>query len=96
MTTTKSNRPLGEVQRDVLRSLKEHKHWYPNCGWMWDGNASTERRLQPLVARGLVTKKVKVLRTTLTNRPPFKQECYVLTPAGETAGKEAWGDRWPR
>jgi hypothetical protein len=80
-SSLKKIHPLGEIQRCLLRSLKEHKHWYPGGGWNWDTMRGTQRRLEILVARGLVEKKVLRLGSQLT-RVSFDQECYVLTPAG--------------
>lgn len=46
---------LGNVQKDVLASVKEHGG-YPG-GWMWDTPSHTVRVLDSLVKRGLVDLK---------------------------------------
>lgn len=82
----RKTRALGETQKDILRSLREHKRWYPNCGWVWDGDKSTARRLDVLVERGLVGKEVQTLGVMSFGEPTgtsFEQECYVLTTAGQ-------------
>lgn len=50
-----SNRqaPLGEVQRGVLRALREKGGW-PGHGWTWGSPSLTRRVLNSLVRRGLV------------------------------------------
>ena len=50
-------RPLGGTQQEVLRSLRNHGYWhYSRCGWYWDTLGNTEKVLDSLVRRGLVTK----------------------------------------
>jgi hypothetical protein len=81
-SSTRKFPPLGEIQKDLLRSLREHGKWYPLGGWVWDTTSGTRRRLDGLVARGLVEKKVLHLKSKIADTPGFDQECYVLTPAG--------------
>jgi len=52
MTTIK----LGTNQADVLAALRRHGRYFRGCGWMWDTYRNTERILDTLVRRGLVTK----------------------------------------
>lgn len=46
-------RPLGKNQTSALRALREHRGYYPGCGWVWGGHRTTCRLLDSLVARGL-------------------------------------------
>lgn len=48
-----TKRPLGETQRDMLRSLVTHGGWRPGCGWLWDTVSNTKRILESLCKRGL-------------------------------------------
>jgi hypothetical protein len=50
-----STRPLGDIQRSLLRGLVEHKGWSGNT-WVWDNYSGTQRRLDALVQRCLVDK----------------------------------------
>lgn len=52
-------RKLGTTQENVLRCLKEHKSWHRGGGWYWDTDRNTERVLDSLVKRGLVSKDEK-------------------------------------
>ncbi len=48
---------LGETQRDVLRSLKNHNgYWHAGCGWNWDTFSGTVRIMESLLKRGFVEK----------------------------------------
>lgn len=49
-------RPLGSNQIVILRTLAKTNGgtWHADCGWAWDGNATTARLLNGLVRRGLV------------------------------------------
>jgi len=49
------SRPLGKNQQNLIDSLKEHDFWYNGCGWVWDTHSNTQRILDSLVKRGLVT-----------------------------------------
>ena len=53
-----SLQPLGDTQKKVLESLREHGVWYEGCGWRWDTWSNTARIMDRLVQRGLATKKV--------------------------------------
>jgi hypothetical protein len=53
--TAKKPRPLGKIQSCILRALKEHRGYYPGCGWIYTGHKTTTRYLDQLVARGLAT-----------------------------------------
>lgn len=60
-----SNRKLGQLQMNVLQSLKQHGT-YPG-GWIWGSASATERTLESLVQRCLVNKTMvgKVAEFTL-------------------------------
>lgn len=45
---------LGEVQKSVLRSLRDHGCWSPRCGWVWDNTSGTKKILESLRRRGFV------------------------------------------
>jgi hypothetical protein len=50
---------LGTTQRALLEALVEHRYWYAGgygCGWVWGTASDTERVLEALFRRGLVTK----------------------------------------
>lgn len=47
-------KPIGVVQHAILRSLHSHRWWYPQCGWVWSTPHDTKKRLDRLVALGLV------------------------------------------
>lgn len=50
-------RPLGETQKDVLRSLRNHRgFWYEGCGWLWNTISGTTKIMESLYKRGLVSK----------------------------------------
>jgi hypothetical protein len=49
-------RKLGKVQIAVLRAMRSHGKWRRNGGWYWGCAGETQRILDGLVARGLVTK----------------------------------------
>jgi hypothetical protein len=61
-------RKLGERQRNVLRSLREHGSWFPACGWVWSTRSETIGVLDSLVRAGVVTKTGNVYR-------PVQREC---------------------
>lgn len=65
------NRPLGAHQKDMLDCMRDHKKWYPGCGWLWTTPSRTIQLLDSLVRRGLV------------NRAAGKHPYYVLSEAGE-------------
>jgi len=49
-------RPLGKTQQSVLKALVSHYgHWSRASGWVWTTANQTERILQSLEKRGLVT-----------------------------------------
>jgi len=50
-------RKLGKIQKELLKSLKMHNYWHCACGWVWDTPSGTERILETLVRRGLVSRK---------------------------------------
>lgn len=54
-------RKLGSIQVSLLNSLVEHGGWHQTCGWVWDTQSGTERRLDILVKRKLVRKGVRTL-----------------------------------
>jgi hypothetical protein len=49
-----SDRPLGETQRSVLCSVREHGSWSINCGWYWNNDSGTRKILDSLYQRCLV------------------------------------------
>lgn len=51
----KSKKPLGDTQRAVLRSLKEHGKW-PG-GWVWNNESQTNKTLESLAQRCLVNRE---------------------------------------
>lgn len=73
-------RPLGKTQISILSALHEHKGWSRGCGWIWDTEGNTERLLESLVKRGLVTKVTRAYqnpfghRSTYTRYEPVKPE----------------------
>lgn len=54
---TRTDRPLGEVQKGVLRALLEHNNGIWPGGWTWTNYSTTVRVLDSLVARGLVDRR---------------------------------------
>jgi len=52
--TTVAERQLGRNQRAMLNSLREHREWYPGCGWIWSNVSATVRICESLARRGLV------------------------------------------
>lgn len=48
-----ATRALSETQLSILRSLKDHKTWKRDCGWVWRSPSDTERSMQALEKRGL-------------------------------------------
>lgn len=49
-------RKLGENQKGIIESLKQHGSYHTHgfCGWVWDTPANTVKILESLVKRGLV------------------------------------------
>jgi hypothetical protein len=47
-------KPLGSIQKAVIKRLKDHGSWFYGCGWVWDTPGNTEKVLKSLVKRGLV------------------------------------------
>jgi hypothetical protein len=76
-----SDRPLGETQVAVLRSLREHGK-YPG-GWVWNTPSGTVQVLEALWARCLVTK------TPMKAAFGSTYEVYTIGPLGEKALAEA-------
>lgn len=57
MTVAERIAKLGRIQRSVLEGLYQHHGWHNRrCGWNWDTPRNTERIMETLVSRGLVTK----------------------------------------
>ena len=53
-------RPLGKVQKQVLKSLQEHGRWLDHrglAGWVWDTYTNTKRIMDSLVKRGLASRE---------------------------------------
>ena len=55
-------RKLGGVQEQILRGLREHNGWRRGGGWVWDNTSRTEKVLNTLANRQLVTKRVDTSR----------------------------------
>jgi hypothetical protein len=53
-TPKPTTRVLGEIQREVLKSLKGHSGWGPNCGWIWSTPSKTAQLMESLRLRCLV------------------------------------------
>lgn len=67
---------LGDTQRALMRSLKEHKTWHQHCGRIYGGETQTAHLMEGLLKR----KMVKVI-----GYAPFcgqRFPIYVLTEAG--------------
>jgi hypothetical protein len=45
---------LGSTQKTLLDSLEQHGLWKPGCGWVYDNESGTRRRLDALVNKHLV------------------------------------------
>lgn len=58
-TAQLQGRPLGAVQQSVLDFMRRSNRpeWYPGCGVRWGGPAETQRLMDSLVRRGLLTKR---------------------------------------
>lgn len=55
--STFQDRRLGKNQQLLLQALAKHQEeWHPHCGWSLEGIAATQRMLDVLVGRGLVTR----------------------------------------
>lgn len=55
--STLQERRLGKNQQLLLQALAKHgEEWHPRCGWSLEGVAATQRMLDVLVGRGLVTR----------------------------------------
>ena len=50
------SKPTTKRQALILTALERNGRWHKNCGWHWDGMASTQRALEQLMVRGLVTR----------------------------------------
>lgn len=81
--------PLGKNQRAVIKALRErHGFWRAGCGWHWSTNRATERLLESLRARGLVSFEVEtVTRPSLVRGSAVEWRAYPaktwrLTDAG--------------
>lgn len=48
---------LGPTQINLLEMLEEHGAWSPRCGWSWDGEGRTQKRLDRLVEREMVVQR---------------------------------------
>lgn len=78
--------PMGETQRDVLRSLaKPHRgFWYSGCGWLWNTKSGTTKIMESLLKRGLVTKTM----VPYTHTPDCTYPRYDLTDEGRRVAQE--------
>lgn len=49
---------LGKVQTEVLRCLRQHGQWKPNCvnSWSWGSQSNTLRLMDSLVRAGVAEK----------------------------------------
>lgn len=47
-----SPRKLGRVQLNVISSLRAHKTWHTDCGWIWGTVSRTQRLMDSLVRSG--------------------------------------------
>lgn len=55
--STFQERRLGKNQQLLLQALAKHgEEWHPRCGWSLEGVAATQRMLDVLIGRGLVTR----------------------------------------
>jgi hypothetical protein len=71
-------RPLGSIQREMLRCLEEHGGvWHWGCGWYWKNQTHDERVMLSLLRRGLVTRH--------RPRPSGQRLTVQITPAGREA-----------
>jgi hypothetical protein len=71
-------RKLGEVQQGVLRSLREFGYWIPeHSGWVWDNTSGTQRVLESLVKRGLVTKQEVLEHPKFEHKFRKPKFCYL-------------------
>ena len=53
---------IGKTQHSVLRCLAERGVWHRNgagCGWVWSTHSQTQRIMESLVNKGLVTRNEK-------------------------------------
>lgn len=57
MRLANSHGRLGAVQRQILESLDQFGMWKPGCGWVYDNESGTRRRLDRLVERRLVLQR---------------------------------------
>lgn len=78
--------PMGETQREVLRSLAKPSRgfWYSGCGWLWDTPSGTRKIMETLLKRGLVTKTM----VPYTHTPDCTYPRYDLTDEGRRVAEE--------
>ncbi len=75
-------RKLGENQRSMLWSLREHRgEWFNGCGWLWDTPSGTAALLDSLLRRGLVERADRVIIKNGRVRPVWR-----LTKEGRRQG----------
>lgn len=74
-------KPMGTNQILLLQTLdrpslhRERGVWFPWCGWAWGTTCNTNRLLQTLEKRGLVSSS--------PSERPNEYPTYRLTPEGE-------------
>jgi hypothetical protein len=81
-------RPLGDTQLHVLWSMVSHGRdgvWTPFCGWYYETRSRTERIMESLRLRGLVS---ELDRYTTQGGRKVRYTQYKITDAG----REAAGD----
>lgn len=82
---------IGKNQAGILRALNEHGQWSRLSGWLWSTASETERLLDSLVRRGLVTKTQEPrmtlggTRTVTVYRPTEREKALA-----ETAPRHIW------
>lgn len=59
---------LGKAQSAMMDELLKRGLWFPGCGWSWNGASNTERIMESLLKRGLVTKTTKRATKLLPER----------------------------
>jgi hypothetical protein len=94
MTMANGKRPIGDVQRHVLWKLTQPEYdrlghpagtWFPGCGWHWETKSRTERIMESLRLRGMVTARERV---TTDNGRKVRYTEYTITDEGRKhAGK---------
>lgn len=95
---------LGATQYGVLKALVTQKLWYGGgigCGWNWGSQTNTERVLEALVKKGLVSKEEESVggnigaRTTMIYRATKLGLEHVETiRAAEAAKHERWANKY--